>query len=265
MKVGFLQFDPQFGKVRENVETAIELIKSSTAKLLVLPELFNTGYLFLNKKEVKDLAEEIPGGETCRRLEGFAREKKIFIAAGITEKEGGKLYNSSFLVGPDGYIGRYRKIHLFNEEKLNFDPGDESPPVFDIREAKIGIMICFDWFFPETARILAVKGADIICHPSNLVLPHAPSAMVTRSLENKVFSVTANRTGMEERGGKTLSYIGQSQILDTKGKLLLRAKPDEETLGEIDIDPLSARDKRLLEHNDLMKDRRTELYGALLK
>ncbi|MCL5773217.1 MAG: acyltransferase [Firmicutes bacterium] len=265
MKAGFLQFNPQFGKVRENVETAIKLIKSSTAKLLVLPELFNTGYLFLNRKEVEELAEEVPGGETCKKFESLAREKKIFIVGGLAEKDGGKLYNSSFLVGPDGYIGRYRKIHLFNEEKLNFNPGDESPPVFDTKEAKIGIMICFDWFFPETARILALKGADIICHPSNLVLPHAPSAMVTRSLENRVFSITANRIGKEERGGKTLSYIGQSQILDTKGTLLIRGKPDEETLGEAEIDPASARNKRLLEHNDLLKDRRTELYGELLK
>jgi predicted amidohydrolase len=90
-----------------------------------------------------------------------------------------------------------------NEEALWFCPGDRDFPVFDIGPCKIGIMICFDWFFPESMRILSLKGADVICHSANLVLPFCQDAMVTRCLENHVFAITANRIGMENRGGKT--------------------------------------------------------------
>jgi len=165
------------------------------------------------------------------------------------------------IVAPSGLLGCYRKTHLFYDETLFFSPGDTGFQVWDIGSAKVGIMVCFDWLYPESARTLALKGADIICHPSNLVLPRCPEAMVTRCLENRVFSITANRIGSEERGGKKrLTYIGQSEIVGPGGAILSRAPSDQDSLRVLDIDPHQARDKALNPYNDLLRDRRTHLY-----
>ncbi|HAP67080.1 MAG TPA: acyltransferase, partial [Nitrospinae bacterium] len=129
----------------------------------------------------------------------------------------------------------------------------------------IGMMICFDWLFPEVARILSLKGADIICHPSNLVLPHCPQAMITRCIENRVFVITANRVGVEERiKGRRLKFIGQSEIVSPDGKILYRASANKEEIGIVDIDPKMARNKNITPLNNIFKDRRKDLYKPLL-
>jgi predicted amidohydrolase len=133
--------------------------------------------------------------------------------------------------------------------------------VYDIGSARVGLMICFDWYYPESARTLALMGADIIAHPSNLVLPHCPDAMRTRCLENRVFAITCNRIGSEERGGKAkLTYIGQSEVVGPSGEILRRAKLDQKELGLVDIDPFESRQKHLNPYNDLLADRRPKLY-----
>ncbi|MBE9532051.1 MAG: acyltransferase, partial [Proteobacteria bacterium] len=214
MKVGFIQSSPKFGEVEANVKLALRNIRKLDAELVVLPELFNTGYRFRSRKEALSLAEAIPNGATTSKLIEVAKEKNIFIVAGLPEKARGKIYNSSVLVGPKGFISVYRKAHLFSTEKRLFTPGNTPFEVHDIGKAKVGMMICFDWLFPEAARTLALKGADIICHPSNLVLPHCPQAMITRCLENRVFAITANRVGSEARvGAERLRFIGKSQIV----------------------------------------------------
>lgn len=261
MKVGFLQTHPIFGKKQENVEAAVSLIKGMNADLVVLPELFNTGYQFTSWEEALALAEAVPDGETTQALIKLAREKRISIVAGLAEREKGACYNSAVLVSPQGFVGCYRKLHLFYKEKLWFAPGDRPLEVYTIGTAKIGIMICFDWFFPEVARTLAVKGADIICHPANLVLPYCPQAMITRCIENRVFAVTANRTGTECRTEESLSFIGASQILGTKGEILYRASPDREESMAIEINPHNARDKNITPVNHLFDDRRIT-FGA---
>src|SRR5919202_6692477 len=121
----------------------------------------------------------------------------MYLVAGLAELHSERCYNSAVVLGPSGFIGTYRKTHLFFEETLLFAPGDTGFPVWQAGGAKIGVMICFDWFYPEAARTLALKGAEVLCHPSNLVLPYCPDAMVTRCLENHLFSVTANRIGSE--------------------------------------------------------------------
>jgi len=128
--------------------------------------------------------------------------------------------------------------------------------VYDIGHARIGIMICFDWFFPEVARYLAVKGADIICHPANLVLPYCPQAMITRCIENRVFAVTANRIGMEDSSEGLLTFIGTSQVLGTKGEILYRASSDREEAIVVEIDPGNARNKHVTAVNHIFDDRR---------
>lgn len=261
MNVGFYQFSPIFGEIKRNVDTVSNHLSHVQCDLMVLPELFASGYQFTSKEEVEELAEPVPDGPTTRRLIQLARDRRMVLVAGLPERDGAHCYNSAVIVGPSGFLGCYRKTHLFYEETLFFSPGDTGFQVWDIGSARIGIMVCFDWFYPESARTLALKGADIICHPSNLVLPHCPEAMVTRCLENRVFSITANRIGSEERGGKKrLTYIGQSEIVGPGGAILSRAPSDQDSLRVLDIDPHQARDKALNPYNDLLRDRRAHLY-----
>lgn len=260
MKASFVQIDCKFAKKDRNLDNAIQRMKNTRADLYVLPELFNTGYLFKSKDELFALAEPIPDGETTHRLGEFAANHDCFIVAGIAEQEGENFYNSVILVGPDGYISTYRKIHLFDEEKPWFTPGNVPFKIHDIGIAKIGIMICFDWVFPESARSLAIMGADIICHPANLVLPYCQDAMVTRCLENGLFAITANRIGSESRGGRTLNFTGMSQITANHGEILARASSDKEEVAVVEINPELARSKQLTPYNDLLSDRRPDLY-----
>ena len=124
------------------------------------------------------------------------------------------------------------------------------------------MMICYDWIYPESARSLALAGADIICHPSNLILPYCPDAMITRSIENRVFTITANRTGTEARGGKPpLTFIGQSQVTSPKGERLVRFGPEEEGIKVTEIDIQMARNKRITPKNHLWEDRKPKLYS----
>lgn len=265
IRAGFFQFSPLFGKIKANVSRVVERLSEMEADLVVLPELFTSGYQFTSRREVERLAEEIPGGYTTRRLIALARSKRLFIVAGLPERKGAGLFNSSILVGPEGFIDVYRKAHLFYEEKLWFSPGNTYLKVWDIGIARVGMMICFDWFFPEVARVLSLKGADIICHPANLVLPHCPNAMVTRCLENRVYAITADRIGYEERGGKErLAFIGTSQVVGPSGEVLCRASQDKEEVKILDIDPREARKKAVNRHNDLLKDRRIDLYAELM-
>lgn len=263
MRIGIYQNNPQFGDTKKNLEQAITAMETIKADLVVLPELFATGYQFTSIEEVINLAEEIPSGPTCTALVKYTHLKNLFIVFGIAERHGDKLFNSAVLIGPEGFIGRYRKSHLFYEEKLFFSPGDTGFNVFDIGKARLGLMICYDWWFPEAARTLALKGADIICHPANLVLTGCHKAMVTRSLENAVYSVTANRIGAEARGGKEkLKFTGQSQIIDPAGQVLLSMEDNSAGIAAIDVDVERAKDKAITSLNDRFKDRRPELYSA---
>jgi predicted amidohydrolase len=127
------------------------------------------------------------------------------------------------------------------------------------------MMVCFDLFYPEVTRILAIKGADVICHPANLVLPYCQDAMRTRSIENKVFSVTANRIGTEKRGNVSLTFTGKSQIVDPKGEVLASSGERSESLKIVEIDVAEAQDKLVTPNNDLFKDRKISLYKALVR
>jgi predicted amidohydrolase len=265
MRVGIYQNHPVFGQVEKNVEQAVQDLSQVDADLMVLPEFFNTGYQVVSRQEAADLAEEIPTGKSSQAMISLARSQDMFLVFGLAERDGDRVYNSAAVVGPEGFIGIYRKIHLFAEEKDFFDPGDIGFQVFDIGLVQIGVMICFDWWFPESSRVLTLLGADIICHPANLVLPHCQQAMVTRALENGVFIITANRVGTESRGGKApLTFTGESQIVDNLGQVI--AKLGENKTGVIlaDIDPEQAKNKSITPQNDRFEDRRPEFYGALI-
>ena len=260
MKAAFIQFDPVFGEIEVNINKAVGLVERTGAEIIVLPELFNTGYLIVSKDEAFDLSEPIPGGKTTEALSAAAREKNAHIVAGLIERENDNLFNSAVVISPSGYLGKYRKIHLFSEEKLWFQPGDLGFNVFDIGICKIGVMVCFDWFFPESMRTLALKGADLICHSANLVLPFCQDAMITRCLENRVFAVTANRTGEENRKGEKLHYTGKSQITGPDAKILYQAGAETEEIGIAEIDVNLSRDKNLNLYNHILFDRRKKFY-----
>ena len=263
MKVGYFQSHPEFGNVQHNLDRFASRLAPLECDLLVLPEFAFTGYQFVSQEEVLALAEPVPDGPTTQRCLELARKHHMHLVVGLPERDGNQCYNSAIVVGPSGFVGCYRKTHLFFEETLFFTPGDSGFHVWDIGEARIGVMVCFDWYYPESARSLALKGADILCHPSNLVLPHCPDAMVTRSLENRVYCITANRIGQEARGGKPpLTFIGKSEVVSPKGKILSRASNDQEELTTVEIDINEAREKSINPYNDLLKDRRPHLYSS---
>ncbi|MDI9569124.1 MAG: nitrilase-related carbon-nitrogen hydrolase [Pseudomonadota bacterium] len=264
IKAGFVQFNPEFGAVEENLSRAWALLAAVDAQLVVLPEFFNTGYLIASREEAWRLGEEIPHGRTTVALAEMAREKNLHVVAGLMEKCDDRLYNAAVLISPGGYVAKYRKIHLFNEEKLWFTPGDLGFAVHDLDIGRIGIMICFDWFFPESMRVLALQGADVICHPANLVLPFCQEAMITRCLENRVYAITANRTGTETRAGKSFRYTGRSQIVAPGAQVLLQASEEAEEIGAAELDLAVVRDKRINPYNDLFADRRTGHYARIL-
>ena len=141
-----------------------------------------------------------------------------------------------------------------------FDPGTTGFKVVTRRRVKIGMMICFDWIFPEAARTLALKKAQIICHPSNLVMHYCQDAMITRSLENGLFTATANRVGTERNAELSLTFTGRSQVTDPKGRRLVTFTEDEEGFKAVKISPQLSDTKKVNRFNDLMTDRRVGYY-----
>jgi predicted amidohydrolase len=250
MRVGFVQMNPKFLRVEENVDRALRFLERTRADLMVLPELFNTGYNFRSRSEVERVAERVPSGYTTQRLLDVSLDRNMTIVAGIVERRGTSFYNSA-VVARRGRAFTYRKVHLFFNEKKFFKPGNEFKVFGDL-----GVMICFDWFFPESARTLMLKGAKIIAHPSNLVLPFCPHAMRTRCIENRIFAITADRVGRE----RDLKYIGRSEILDTKGRILYCASANREEVVVREINLREAANKRMTSMNDLIHDRRPEVY-----
>ncbi|HCP32425.1 TPA: acyltransferase [Candidatus Acetothermia bacterium] len=262
MRIGYVQMEPIFGEVRRNLRHAKNMMRQQNADLWVLPELFATGYQFTAQEEATALAEPVPEGPTTQDLITFAHERRCHIVAGLAESHESNVYNSAVLVGPSGFLTRYRKVHLFSEEKCWFTPGDIPFPVIDIGEAKVGMMICFDHFFPEVARTLTLQGAQIIAHPANLVMPvYAQLTMRARAIENGVFTVTANRVGSEARTDKRLRFTGESQIVSPSGDILVQSSKDKQEARVVKIDPAVARDKSLNPYNDRLADRRVDFYN----
>ncbi len=259
MKVGYIQTSPKFGDKNVNFKKIKKKIGNLKADLIVLPELFATGYTFVSKEEALSLAEEIEG-ETAQFLINVAQLTGSVVIGGFIEMEGGKIYNAALIVSKKGVLGSYRKIHLYYKEKLWFSPGNRPLKIYDVEGMTIGIMICYDWIFPETARTLSLLGADIIAHPANLVLPYCQNAMITRCLENRVFAITSNRIGEETRGEDHFKFTGKSQITSYNGRVLSSAPNDKPHVDFREINIEKARDKRLNEYNDILTDRKPKFY-----
>ncbi len=263
MRIGYYQFRPLFGKVEKNLSKVLTALEGIEAEIIVLPELAFTGYYFEDRQEAYDLADDVTSSFIINDLTELCRENDFHIVTGFTERFLDKCYNSAVLVGPDGLEHTYRKLHLFNEEKNIFDMGDKPLQIHHVRGVNIGIMVCFDWAFPEVSRTLTLQGADIICHPSNLVLTFCQETMLSRCLENRVYAVTANRYGTDSRPQGDLKFTGKSQVVAPGGELLHRAASQKDEIFIVDVDIEKARDKSITALNDLIGDRRPEFYKSL--
>lgn len=266
LRVAAVQHAPRYLDVAGNLDRVEALLRDVEADLIVLPELFASGYFFHDAAALARVAEA-EDGPVHARVRTWARSKDAVIAFGFAERSNVHFFNSARAIGPTGEVLlHYRKNHLFFEEKRWFEPGDRGFPVSSPvalpagGSYRFGLMICFDWYFPEAARALALGGADVIAHPSNLVRKDCPRAMPIRALENRVFTVTTNRVGEDRRGEEVLQFIGQSLICSPEGEVLAAAGRSEEAVVQAAIDSAQAGDKRLNRYNDLFADRRPGAY-----
>ena len=264
-RVAFVQGRPRFGEPAFNLELGLAFALGVEADLVVLPELWSSGYVFSSHAEVAALAEDAQRGATARALTAAAKREKRHYIAGFPEVARGRFYNSAMLVGPAGVKAVYRKLHLFEREQEWFSAGNLPLAVQRVGPARVGMLICFDWRFPEAARVLALEGADVIAHPSNLVFPNAQDAMRVRALENRLYTVTANRIGTEKRPGGTVPFTGRSQIVDPRGEVMVRAGKAESGAHAVDCDLALARDKRLTALTPILSNRRPSFYRRLVR
>jgi predicted amidohydrolase len=257
IRVALIQFAPSFLEKEKTIQELENLFPEvADADIVVLPELTNSGYDFSDFKQAFYASESIAKSSFIEFLAEKAKQNNQYIVSGFNEREGRRIYNSSVITGPKGYIGVYRKLHLFMREKEFFTPGNLGLPVFDLGFARIGMLICFDWMFPEVWRILAQKGADIICHPSNLVLPYAQQAVPVHCMINRVFAITCNRVGIEGN----LKFTGKSIVADTKGNVLHESSSNRTEVFAADLDIKASRDKMITPFNHIFNDIRCRSY-----
>lgn len=269
IKVAGVQMEPKLGEQERNLASCLEALRqagSRGAQLIVFPECALTGYCFASLDEAMPLAEPIPGSST-ERLAAACRQLGVYAVVGLLEKEGERCYNAAALVGPQGLVGSYRKIHL---PYLGVDrfvtPGQRPFSVYETPIGRIGLNICYDTLFPESARVMALEGAEVIVLPTNWARgrERVPGYVINaRALENKVNYLAVNRVG-QERG---FTFIGASTIASPLGDTLAKAGEGEEVIyAELDL--ALAREKHTIivpgefEFN-LFKDRRPAFYGAI--
>jgi len=260
--LGIIQFAPILGHLDQTISKLEKLFDQvKEADLIVLPELANSGYNFESRQQAFELAEPLNKSVFIDFILAKSRKLNALIITGFNELENDIIYSSSILLGPGGIIGNYRKIHLFWNEKDYFSKGNLGLPVFDTEIGKIGMLVCFDWIFPEVWRILALKGAQIICHPSNIVLPYAQKVVPSYGILNRVFAVTVNRIGTEG----DLTFTGRSIIANPKGEVIYMASEKHEETFVIGIDLNLALEKNITPRNHIFTDRFPDEYQYLVE
>ncbi len=235
-KVASVQMDCRLGDKEANLKKGSLLVAEACragAELVVLPELFSTGYLV--KERDVELAEKIPGA-TTRELERLAKDRHIHIATTILEhgEARGVVYDTAVFISPAGLEGTYRKIFLWDAERVRFKRGS-SFPVLESGLGTVGLQICYEIGFPEGARILTLKGADLLLYPAAFGLPRLyvwDVATRSRALENGVFLVAAGRSGKEDG----VEFAGHSRIVSPRGEVLAEAgQPNEVVVAPVDL------------------------------
>ncbi len=264
MRLALVQTHPVLGNKAKNLKGMAKATESLEADLFCFPELCTTGYAMAERDQILDLAEEPDRGEGLDFFRDLSERKNAAVVAGFPLRDGTRLFNASVLLRPGEEPVFYRKLHLFAREKQVFDAGDRPPPITDFRGWRLGMMICFDWVFPEVVRLMALEGVDLVLHPSNLVTPYCQKSMFARAVENAVYIATVNRVGAEAYAdGPSLDFTGASQLMGHRGDLLLALPSGEVAAAVVDFDPKLARDKWLTDHNHLLNDRRVEFFGPL--
>jgi N-carbamoylputrescine amidase len=273
-------------RVLDAIDVWCERAAAANADLVLFPELVVHGHC---TPKTWELAEPVPEGPSTRRLSDLARRHRLVLSVGLSEKESDIVYNTQVLVGPDGYIGKQRKLHLSRDE-VNYYKGGRDIVVFDIGRCKVGTVICYDNQFPEIARVLALRGAEV------LLMPHAArfkpwpdtpegeaaarrhshdfvAVYALRARENACFAVLTDQAG---RAGTLDNYpkdhenqphhAGVALIWGPDGKLLASAQTDrvQEEMIVADLDPvLLARERSLANYS--LRTRRPELFGELVR
>ena len=264
-RVAALQFEPRLFAKEANLAALLRLTEEAAAggaRLIVTPEMATTAYCWASREEIAAEVEPVPGPST-QRFGEIAARYGCWIVLGLAEvdPESGVFYNSAVLIGPDGPAGLYRKTHSYISEPKWAKDGDLGLPVFETPLGRIAMTICMDAVYPETARIPALAGADVICFPTNWLSEKSPSpSWMARAAENGVYFVAANRYGLE-RG---VQFSGGSAIIDPDGSLqAVLDTGDGIVWGE--VDPARARDKHPWpgREEDLLADRRPDAYGTM--
>ncbi len=288
--VACAQFSPIVGAVRANVQRSLELIADAAAQgatVIVLPELASSGYVFNDTAEAA-AASEPADGFAVSSWQAAATELGVVIVAGFAETNpGGAPFNSAALLMPDGDPVVYRKVHLWDRERLIFTPGDDLPPVVDTPVGRVGVMICYDLEFPEWVRIAALQGAELICAPVNWPsvdrpIGERPGEVVrvqAGASVNRVAIAACDRSG-RERG---VEWSSASVIVDADGWPLAltdhaadarRVHGPDETAADRDdapvtilaeIDLAASQTKLIAEYSDVLADRREDLYGRFAR
>ena len=265
LNLAVVQFTPQFGKKEQNLSRMAALVANINADIIVYPELCTSGYFFESHDELDWLAEEADG-PSFRFFQRLADRLDTVIAAGFAEKADSAYYNSCMIVvpGQDKPLV-YRKTHLFYKETIFFQPGDTGFFVVPVpaRDVTIGPMVCYDWRFPESARVLTLLGADVIVCPANLVSDAWEVVMPARAVENNVYLAVANRAGRELRGGEELVFKGKSAIYDRNGQAINSAGSKDDEVLLATVDPEKARDKSTNSINNFLSDRKPHHYLPL--
>ncbi len=265
MTIAAIQFTPQFANTDANVAYITSLITSTPADVLVFPELATSGYFFCSPHELDGIALE-QNSQVLQQLMHVAELNKRIVIVGFPERlTDSVVYNSALIGGYGCAPVVYRKSHLFYREKDVFTPGDTGffPVHLPHLDCTIGTMICYDWRFPESARTLALRGADVVAVPANLVTDLWPLVMPARAAENKVYVVVANRVGSEHNGTDCVTFNGRSTIYAYNGAILQSVPPEADATPHVivaNINPASTRNKSFNAMNNIFTDRRPELY-----
>jgi predicted amidohydrolase len=264
-RVAAIQFEPTLFSKSANLEALLRLTNEAAAggaKLIVTPEMATTAYCWATRDEITSDVEPVPG-PTTRRFAEMAADHDCWIVVGLAEvdPETDIYYNSAVLIGPEGPVGLYRKTHAYISEPKWAKDGDLGLPVFETPIGRIAMTICMDACYPETARVPALAGADVICFPTNWLSEKSPSpSWMARAAENGVYLVAANRYGLE-RG---VQFSGGSAVIDPDGSLQSVVDSGDGIVWGW-IDPARARDKHPVSGRpeDLIADRRPDAYGTM--
>ena len=271
-KIAAVQMDCKLGEVAANLAAVRAKLREASAqgaRLVIFPECALTGYCFESKAEAWPHAEPVPGPST-RALAADCAELNTSVALGMLEKAGEAMFNSCVLIGPSGIAATYRKIHLpFLGVDRFTTPGNRPFTVHDLGGLRVGMTICYDGSFPESARCLMLRGADLVILPTNWptgAMGTAKYLVSARALESHIYSAAVNRTG-SERG---FSFIGRSRIVDVRGEPLAVSEDERPVVLYAEIDPAKARQKHLVfipGKYELHRttDRRPEMYGAIVE